>query len=213
MGNRALTGDTECPFGRPGLSRLALWAGEHYLVIPDEHPRCAGHVLVLTRAHIVDHGGAPTAWLHELEAAQERVRRFLLETFARYSFWENGGQRKEVPHAHLHGIPVEFSIDPNRFEGRVREVHAWADVRCEAVGVERYAYAETGRGRYFIPEDQYWPVLDLVRRQTIAQTEAQLTEDALVRYGPEIVARTQALCLGVGEPLISPYSRTPVCAV
>jgi diadenosine tetraphosphate (Ap4A) HIT family hydrolase len=193
MGSHAVTGETVCPFCRPGLSRLALWAGEHYLIIPDEHPRCAGHLLVLTREHVIDHADAPTAWLQELEATQDKVRRFLLETFGRYSFWENGGQRKEVPHAHLHGIPVELSIDLTRFEGRVREVSAWDDLRREVVGVERYAYAETGRGRYFIPEDQYWPVLDLVRRQTAAQTEGQLTDDALVRYGPEVVARTQAL--------------------
>jgi diadenosine tetraphosphate (Ap4A) HIT family hydrolase len=188
-----VAGETVCPFCRPGLSRLALWAGEHYLIIPDEHPRCAGHLLILTRKHVIDHADAPTAWLKELEATQEKVRRFLLETFGRYSFWENGGQWKEVPHAHLHGIPVELSIDPTLLKGRVREVNSWDDLRREVVGVERYAYAETGWARYFIPEDQYWPVLDVVRRQTAAQTEVQLTDDALVRFGPEVVARTRTL--------------------
>jgi len=69
-----------CPFCRPGLSRLALWAGERYLVVHDEHPRSAGHGLVLTREHVIDHANAPTSWMDELEATQKKVRRFLLET-------------------------------------------------------------------------------------------------------------------------------------
>jgi diadenosine tetraphosphate (Ap4A) HIT family hydrolase len=80
--------------------------------MPDEHPRCTGHLLVLSKAHLLDHADAPTEWWRELASTQVLVRRFLLETFGRCFFWENGGPRKEVAHAHLHAVPLALSIEP-----------------------------------------------------------------------------------------------------
>jgi diadenosine tetraphosphate (Ap4A) HIT family hydrolase len=182
-----------CPFCRPGLHDQALWTGEHYMVIPDEHPRCTGHLLVLSKAHLVDHADAPKKWLLELASTQARVRRFLIETFGRCSFWENGGPRKEVPHAHLHAVPVALSIEPTHFDNGVRHVNGWDELRREAGSAERYAYADTDEGRYFVPEDQYWRVLHLLRRQTLAQTDGQPNGEALARLGPQIVDRTRTL--------------------
>ena len=190
---RPVTSEAACPFCRPGLDRLALLASKHYVVIPDEYPRCTGHLLLVTRTHLIDHMDAPSTWMGDLEATQTRMRRFLLETFGRYSFLENGGHRKEVPHAHLHGVPVELSIDPVRFEGHVHQVESWDDLQRRAAGADRYAYVETSRARYFVPDDQYWPILNMIRSQTVAQTDGQFEGDWLARFGPQVVARTRAL--------------------
>ena len=190
---RTVSLEAPCPFCRPGLDRLALLASKHYLVIPDEYPRCTGHLLLVTRTHLTDHLDAPSTWMHDLETSQASMRRFLLDSFGRYSFLENGGNRKEVPHAHLHGVPVELSIDPARFEGQLHEVGSWDDVRRRAAGADRYAYVETSFARYFVPDDQYWSILNLIRSQTVAQTEGQCEGDWLVRFGPQVVAGIRAL--------------------
>ncbi|HLZ32050.1 MAG TPA: hypothetical protein VKV73_32415, partial [Chloroflexota bacterium] len=59
----------------------------------------------------------------------------------------------------IHGIPVDRAIDLAQFDGRVHEVESWDDLRRRAAGADRYAYVESSRARYFVSDDQYWPVL------------------------------------------------------
>jgi hypothetical protein len=57
-------------------------------------------------------------WLFELEDTQEHVRAFLLAPFGMASFWEHGGADKEVPHAHLLGVPVDGALGPDWLDNR-----------------------------------------------------------------------------------------------
>lgn len=189
---------SSCAFCRPEIGREALWESEHYRILADEYPRCAGHVLLVTREHFPSQMHAPAAWLAEFEAAQERMQRFLQDVFGRATFWENGGKRQEVPHAHLHGVPFDPGVETG-WPGRrvLRRVEGWPEVREERERRGYYFYLETGTGRYVFRRDGWelkWVRLQLYR-QVLAQTEARanLRRGRLVRGGPEMVARTGEL--------------------
>jgi diadenosine tetraphosphate (Ap4A) HIT family hydrolase len=181
----------DCPFCAAGAA--SLWESEHYRVIPDAFPRCVGHVLLITRDHQPSHMHAPQARMDEFVAAQARVRDFLLAEFGAAAFYENGGARQEVPHAHLHGLPFAPEL-PSRWleKGRVRPIAGWDAARaaCEQEG--RYFYLETAAGAFLIRD--YSHVLSRVRRQLVGQTEADWdpATGKMRRGGPEMVAATAA---------------------
>jgi len=182
-----------CAFCRPEIERQALWESEKYRLLADEHPRCAGHVLLVTRSHLSSHMHAPAAWMPEFEAAQARVRRFLHETFGSAAFYENGGRRQEVLHAHLHGLPFRPEIPAEWLEqGHVRRIDGWLEARKECERAGFYFYLETGHDRFLIPDGSYKRVLRHFRGQLIGQTEASLDVQTgkMARGGPEMVART-----------------------
>lgn len=181
----------DCPFCQP---QEALWESEHYRVLADAFPRCAGHVLLVTRGHFASHMHAPEEWMGEFQSAQERVRRFLVETFGHAAFYENGGARQEVPHAHLHGLPYRPRVKEKWLEKeRLVRISGWDDARreCEAAG--HYFYLETGEERFLIR--RYKWVLSRVRDQLLEQTEASLDPETgkMRRGGPEMIARTVQL--------------------
>jgi len=184
----------DCAFCRPGVEREALWESEHYRVLADEFPRCAGHVLLVTKEHFASHMHAPAAWMEEFAAAQERVGRFLRDTFGKAAYYENGGKRQEVPHAHLHGLPFEPVVKPGWLEKeKLERIGGWTDARwaCERDG--HYYYLETPEARYLVRKYRF--VLSRVREQLIGQTEAAFDAETgkMRRGGPETVARTRDL--------------------
>ena len=184
----------ECPFCRPGIASEALWEGEQYRVLADEDPRCAGHVLLVTRDHCASHMHAPLEWMPEFTAAHERVRRFLLQTFGKAAFYENGGARQEVPHAHLHGLPFNPEVPAGWVnEGAVDVIGGWDDARREREQKGHYFYLETSASVYLVRRYKY--VLKRVRAQLLDQTEARLdpATGKMARGGPEMVARTREL--------------------
>jgi diadenosine tetraphosphate (Ap4A) HIT family hydrolase len=184
----------DCAFCQASVAPPALWESEHYCIIPDAFPRCAGHVLLITKYHFASHMHAPADGMPEFLAAEERMRSFLLRAFGKATFYENGGARQVVPHAHLHGLPFHPAIKPKWLEkGYLDAIGSWEDARreCEAVG--HYFYLETPDGRYLIR--RYKKVLDAVRDQLVGQTEARVQPDTgkMIRGGAEMVARTREL--------------------
>ncbi|HTE20854.1 MAG TPA: HIT domain-containing protein [Armatimonadota bacterium] len=184
----------DCAFCRPGIAARALWESEHYRVLADEYPRCAGHVLLVTKEHCSSHMHAPAEWMPEFRAAHERVRQFLLHTSGKAAFYENGGARQEVPHAHLHGLP----FDPNIPAAWVREgsaelIGGWDAARREQEQAGYYFYLETGESIYLVRRYKY--VLKRVRAQLLEQTEARLEPSTgkMARGGAEMVERTREL--------------------
>ena len=185
----------DCPFCHPRAQQNALWESDHYRVIADESPRCVGHVLLLTKAHCPCHAALMDEHQPEFLRAQARVRRFLQETFGAASFVEHGsGERQDVPHAHLHGLPFAAALpQPLRDNSGLQPVRDWFDVRQEWVRLGHYIYVETGEGRFLIPDASYDLLLDDLRRQLAAQTEATIDPRTrvLVRLGPAVVERTR----------------------
>ena len=184
----------ECAFCREGSRAHALWESEHYRVLADEYPRCAGHVLLVTKAHLASHMHAPAAWMGEFEAAQERVRAFLLNTFNSAAFYENGGKRQEVPHAHLHGLPFSPQVPADWLEaGFVERISGWQDARREREQAGHYFYLETREDRCLVRRYKY--VLKRVRAQLVGQTEARVEAETgkMTRGGADMVNRTREL--------------------
>jgi diadenosine tetraphosphate (Ap4A) HIT family hydrolase len=174
---------------------VVLWEGQHYLILADQFPRCTGHVLIVTKGHYASHMRAPAECLPELEAAQERVRAFLLSTFGRASFFENGGRKQEVFHAHLHGLPMDARAP--RF--LARPVTSWQQVRSECERTGFYFYAESRWGRYVgrgrLALLLHALSLRYVVSQLVEQTEARRDSKTgdLVRGGAAMIARTVEL--------------------
>jgi hypothetical protein len=74
---------------------------------------------------------------------------FLRATCGAASFWENGFLGKEVSHAHLHGLPVQFpSVSEWVSEGKLLSVKRWAEVRRHRDGVHGYALMIGAGARY-----------------------------------------------------------------
>jgi len=184
-----------CPFCHPRVPQTALWESEHYRVIADEFPRCVGHVLLLTKAHSPCHAALMDGHEPEFLLAQARVRRFLHETFGAASFFEHGGgERQDVPHAHLHGFPLAATLPPPlRDNSGLQPVRDWLDVRQEWVQSGHYVYVETGEGRFLIPDACYDLLLDDLRHQLATQTEATIDPRTrmLVRLEPAVADRTR----------------------
>jgi diadenosine tetraphosphate (Ap4A) HIT family hydrolase len=183
-----------CPFCRTEITTASLWENTHYRVVADEYPRCIGHLLVLSKAHYPSHMHAPIEQLSELEFAQCQARQFLLDNFGRASFLENGGVRQEVPHAHLHSVPVTASIPPSWIErGILKRVEHWRDVWREREQTGHYCYVETAEGRFVLrgdSEDEL--LLNEMRSQVIAQTTAEIDPEtgALKRGDRDMVTET-----------------------
>jgi diadenosine tetraphosphate (Ap4A) HIT family hydrolase len=173
------------------MSQLALWSSEHYRLVADEYPRCVGHVLLITKAHLVGHMDAPGEWLAELSHAQEYVRRFLIDTFGEAGFWEHGGPAKEVPHAHLHGLPVDIVLGAEWPEqGRVQRISDWSDVGTHHRETGNYVYAAGSDGAYLVLDEP--GVLAEIRRQFVRKLGLALDPGGgLRRLGPDAVNHTR----------------------
>lgn len=181
----------KCPFCEPSET---LWESERYRVLTDAYPRCTGHVLLITKEHLASHMHAPEAWLPEFRAAEERVRQFLIDRFGAATFYENGGARQMVQHAHLHGLPFRPHIKRKWLEsGKLERIQGWEDARREKEREGHYFYLETEEGCFLLR--RYKAMMDRVRKQLVGQTEAALDPKTgkMLRGGPEMVARTVAL--------------------
>jgi hypothetical protein len=150
-------------------------------------------VLLISKAHFVGHMDAPSERLGEFVSAQEQVQRFLLETFGSASFWEHGGADKEVPHAHLHGVPVDMILGPEWLDGRrARSVDGWHDIRSHYQHAGSYVYAAGSEGAYVVLDEP--AVLQEVRRQFTSQLRIPAdSAGGLRREGSEVVERTRQL--------------------
>lgn len=185
--------EKDCAFCRREAAADALWESDRYRILPDAFPRCEGHVLLVTREHLPSHMHAPADWMPDFHAAQTRMRAFLTEHYGAAAFYENGGARQEVPHAHLHGLPYDPSV-PAEWEqkGHVARIAGWEEARAAVEGEGHYFYLETSGGRYLIRK--YGRVLKNVRGQLVAQTGARVDPltGRMLRGGPEMVAATRA---------------------
>jgi diadenosine tetraphosphate (Ap4A) HIT family hydrolase len=187
----------ECAFCRADAAERSLWESEHYRILADAFPRCAGHVLLVTREHLPSHMHAPAEWRAEFEAAHALMRRFLVDTFGKAAFYENGGARQEVPHAHLHGLPFRPVVPQKWLKGgRLERIEGWADARKECERSGFYFYLEADEERYLVRSYGY--VLSRVRGQLVDQTEAAVDPytGKMLRGGAEMVARTEELWRG-----------------
>jgi hypothetical protein len=122
------------------------------------------------------------------------MRQFLLAMCGAASFWEKGFVGKEVPHAHMHGLPVDV---PSPVEwvsgGKLLPVNSWADVRLHRERAEGYTFVSGASGRYIALDRAF--VLDAARRATIARTGQTLdpATGGLRRGGKEEVEMTRHL--------------------
>src|SRR5688572_33416806 len=96
---------------------------------------------------------APAEWAEELARAQELVRRFLVETFGAAAFYENGGARQQVAHAHLHGLPFHPCVKRKWLQqGKLERVEGWPEARREKEEAGHYFYLEPADGSFLIRE-------------------------------------------------------------
>ena len=45
------------------MEQLTFWESPRYRVFADEFPRCVGHELLVSKAHLLGHMDAPNEWL------------------------------------------------------------------------------------------------------------------------------------------------------
>jgi len=186
--------ETPCAFCSPQVEPWVLWEGTRYRIIADAFPRLPGHILLITRRHVLHHADAPAAWWSELEAALERMRAFLLAAGGAASFWENGYADKEVPHAHVHGTPVQVRIAPEWVAaGKLLPVHGWGALRRYRDRVGGYALLIGGGGRYVALDRPF--MLHALRHAVLRQTGHALdpATGGLPRGGADQVAETRRL--------------------
>lgn len=161
--------DAACVFCTPRIEPWVLWEGARYRLIADAFPRLPGHVLIITRAHVLHHADAPDDWWPELEQAMERMHAFLLQTCGVATFWENGITVKEVAHAHLHGLPIDVSIAPEwETDGTLLPVRDWHAVQRGRDPQHGYTFLAT-HGRRYLALDRHL-VLGELRRATTSRT-------------------------------------------
>lgn len=181
-----------CPFCAV-RGEAVLWEDDRYRILADAFPRCTGHLLLITRRHLASHMDAPGEWLPALLAAQERAARFLQEQLGGASFFENGGARQAVPHAHLHGLPLAVTVQPAWLrEGRLERVSGWPGVRQERERRGFYFYLESAPEAYLLRDYSF--VRREIRKQALLRTDARAGRGTkLLRGGPDMVARTVRL--------------------
>jgi 8-oxo-dGTP pyrophosphatase MutT (NUDIX family)/diadenosine tetraphosphate (Ap4A) HIT family hydrolase len=188
--------EVSCVFCSPRIEPWVLWEGVHYRIVADAFPRLAGHILLITRDHVLHHADAPDMWWPEFETATERMREFLLATCGVASFWENGIVGKEVPHAHLHGLPVNVPTPVEWvMERKLLAVTGWDEIRRyrESAGDYTFVSGERGRDRYLAIDRSL--VLAAARQATIARTGGILdpATGGLQRGGAAQVEETRRL--------------------
>jgi diadenosine tetraphosphate (Ap4A) HIT family hydrolase len=170
------------------------WENEHYRIIPDEYPSCTGYLLLISKPHQLSHMNIPLAQLPSLEHAQNQARRFLIDTFGKVSFLENGGIRQQVSHAYLHCSPFTSSIPETWVEqGVVHKVGSWKEVWLECEEIGHYCYLETMEERFILSHDKdYLTVLDKMHSQITSQTNARIypTTGQLQRGDTAMVTET-----------------------
>ena len=194
VGKNHVSAETPCVFCSPQIEPWVLCEGKNYRVIADAFPRVPGHILLITRSHVLHHADAPPAWWPELEGATTRIREFLFTIGGAASFWENGYVDKEVRHAHLHGLPIQFPIASEWVaEGKLLSVKDWIEVRRRRDSVHGYALIIGSGGRYLALDKQF--ALAALRQAVIRQTGQTLdpATGGLRRGGLEEVAQTRRL--------------------
>lgn len=186
-----------CPFCRPDIAEVMLWENAPYRIVADAYPLCVGHVLILSKAHYRSHMEAPLEQLGALEEAQGQVRRFLLATFGQAAFFEHGGLRQEVAHAHLHGLPFTLSaLASGVATGLLRSVEGWEVVWQKCVRIGHYLFVETVEGPFLLARDDgYGALMQAIREQMVAQAAGQVdpASGRLKRGGREMVQETMRL--------------------
>ncbi len=163
-------------------------------MLADRFPRCVGHVLLITRDHCPSHMSVKRDRLGEFQAGVNLVSRFLHHCFGSAAFYENGGKRQDVPHAHLHGLPFEPRIEECWVSaGWLTPTDNWRGARREWKEQGHYFYVETGGQGYLIRK--YRKSLGAIRRQLVEQTGARVdpNRQRMLRCGPETVRETQEL--------------------
>jgi diadenosine tetraphosphate (Ap4A) HIT family hydrolase len=80
---------------------------------------------------------APEHDMEDFSAIQQQMRQFQLDQFGKVAFFENGGINQEVPHAHLHAMPLNLTIPEEMIEqGIFKRLSGWEEVReeCQNTG-------------------------------------------------------------------------------
>jgi diadenosine tetraphosphate (Ap4A) HIT family hydrolase len=186
--------DSRCVFCSPQIEPWVLWEGAHYRIAADAFPRLPGHILLITRDHLLHHADAPENLWPELEAVMQTARAFLQSTGSGATFWENGYAAKEVPHAHLHGIPIQFPVVSAWVAGgQLLQVNDWSDVRNARTGEAGYTFVAGQDGRYVALDRDL--LLAELRQATLARTGQSLdpATGGLRRGGVEEIAETRRL--------------------
>ena len=189
--------DSKCVFCSPYIEPWVLWEGIHYRIVADAFPRLPGHVLLITREHVLHHADAPTEWWPELEMATGMVCEFLKSVGNAATFWENGYIGKEVPHAHLHGMPVQFPDTAGWvISGTLMPVKDWDDVRRAESNQDGYTLLVGDYGRYLALDRTL--MLGELRKVTLARTGQTLdpVTGGLRRGGIDEVVETRRLWTG-----------------
>lgn len=183
-----------CAFCSPRIEPWVLWEGANYRIVADAFPRLPGHVLVITRDHVLHHADAPAEWWPELEAAIRSVREFLKSVADAATFWENGYVGKEVPHAHLHGMPVQLpDVAAWVAAGKLLSVDDWCAIRIARSNEDGYTLVAGDDGRFLALDRPL--LLGELRKATLARTGQALdpTTGGLRRGGSKQVAETRRL--------------------
>ncbi len=117
-----------CPFCR-WQSQNVLEETKNFCLIADLYPLSEGHSLIITKQHCVCMGELEGAEQVEFLKLRAYAQAQLEKIYGWVSFWENGGMRQTVQHAHLHLIPL---AKDNRLDFSAKIWQAGRIVRLES---------------------------------------------------------------------------------
>jgi len=147
------TASPECVFCCRREQPAALFETPSFYIMPDKFPMQPGHTLVISKQHLACLAVAPAAALEELDAAAERVRRFLEAAYGLPVLaLENGITGQTVFHAHLHLMPLMPLPLPRHVleHPDVWLVDGWEEVREHFARHGNYRYLEQSGQRLLV---------------------------------------------------------------
>jgi len=136
-------------------------------LVPDLYPVAPGHLLVITKRHLLSYGAAEPALLDEVERLAGRARRFVRDVYGIDPvIWENGVSGQTVFHAHLHLIPVHLEglIESLAGDPASVEIDGWDAVAERYRSHGGYHYAALGDRRWLLESNgaMNWEVRRLI---------------------------------------------------
>lgn len=96
---------------------VVLCESENFFVVPSKGALTAGWLLIVPRSHYISLGVLSGSEVHELRALLQEIGSLLAEQYCSPTVFEHGPSNYQsalgcgVNHAHLHAVPLPFSLE------------------------------------------------------------------------------------------------------
>lgn len=136
-----------------------LYETDNFYVAPTLGPLVEGHLLLISKEHILGIGHLEGSLVHELEKLREETRKVLTREYGTPIFFEHGPATWSrrggccVEHVHLHAIPIQFDLYGDlRKHFECIDLNGLEELRELVKREEDYIYYEDQEGkRYAFP--------------------------------------------------------------